>query len=49
MGERWASVFGCTLMTVGLLLVAWAAYERSVVVFVRQQGRLSIAGHEFEV
>jgi len=34
MGERWASVFGCTLMTLGLLLVAWAAYEQSIVGFI---------------
>ena len=34
MGERWASVFGCTLMTVGLGLVAWAAMEESIVLFV---------------
>jgi MFS family permease len=33
MGERWASLFGCTLMTVGLVLVAWAAYEQSIVGF----------------
>jgi EmrB/QacA subfamily drug resistance transporter len=33
MGERWASLFGCTLMTVGLVLVSWAAYEQSIVGF----------------
>lgn len=34
MGERWASIFGCTLMTVGLGLVAWAALERSLPLFI---------------
>jgi len=34
MGERWASVFGCSLMTVGLMLVAWAAYEQSIIGFI---------------
>jgi MFS family permease len=34
MGERWASVFGCTLMTFGLMLVSWAAYEQSLVAFI---------------
>lgn len=34
MGERWASVFGCTLMTVGLMLVSWAAYEQSLIAFI---------------
>ncbi|MAG29958.1 MAG: hypothetical protein CL908_03575 [Deltaproteobacteria bacterium] len=34
MGERWASVFGCTLMTVGLLLVAWAAWDWSLPLFI---------------
>ena len=34
MGERWASIFGCTLMTIGLMLVAWAAYEQSIVAFI---------------
>jgi EmrB/QacA subfamily drug resistance transporter len=34
MGERWASVFGCSVMTVGLVLVAWAAHEGSVAVFI---------------
>ncbi len=34
MGERWASVFGCTVMTVGLVLVAWAAHEGSLFLFI---------------
>jgi MFS family permease len=34
MGERWASVFGCSLMTLGLVLVAWSAYEQSVIGFI---------------
>jgi MFS family permease len=34
MGERWASIFGCALMTVGLTLVSWAAYEQSIVGFI---------------
>jgi EmrB/QacA subfamily drug resistance transporter len=34
MGERWASVFGCSLMTVGLVLVAWAAYMQNVPIFI---------------
>jgi MFS family permease len=34
MGERWASVFGCSLMTLGLVLVAWAAFEQNVAIFI---------------
>ena len=34
MGERWASVFGCSLMTLGLVVVAWSAYEQSVIGFI---------------
>ncbi len=34
MGERWASVFGCSLMTLGLVLVAWAALEQNVAIFI---------------
>ena len=32
-GERWASVFGCTVMTVSLVVIAWAGYQSNVVVF----------------
>jgi MFS family permease len=34
MGERWASVFGCSLMTLGLVLVAWGAFEQNVAIFI---------------
>jgi EmrB/QacA subfamily drug resistance transporter len=34
MGERWASVFGCTLMTIGLMLVSWAAFQQNIFGFI---------------
>lgn len=34
MGERWASIFGCSVMTLGLTLASWAAYDQNVVFFV---------------
>jgi EmrB/QacA subfamily drug resistance transporter len=34
MGERWAAVFGVSLLTLGLSLVAWAAYHQSIPLFV---------------
>jgi MFS family permease len=34
MGERWASVFGCTLMTFGLGLASWAAYDQNLILFI---------------
>ncbi len=33
MGERWASLFGCGLMTVSLMLIAWAGYRGDLVAF----------------
>jgi MFS family permease len=33
MGERWASVFGCGLMTAALALIAWSAWNESIVAF----------------
>ena len=33
MGERWAAVFGCGLMTISLVLIAWAGYQSNVVAF----------------
>jgi MFS family permease len=33
MGERWASIFGCGLMTIALVLIAWAGYQSNVVAF----------------
>ncbi len=34
MGERWATLLGCGCMTVGLLLVAWAAWVQDVPLFI---------------
>jgi EmrB/QacA subfamily drug resistance transporter len=33
MGERWAAVFGCGLMTISLFLIAWAGYQSNLVAF----------------
>jgi MFS family permease len=33
MGERWAAVFGCSLMTGALGFIAWAGYQSNVIVF----------------
>jgi EmrB/QacA subfamily drug resistance transporter len=32
-GERWAATFGCGLMTVSLVLIAWAGYHSNIVAF----------------
>jgi EmrB/QacA subfamily drug resistance transporter len=34
MGERGAAVFGCLLLTVGLMFTAWGAYQDSLTLFV---------------